>query len=72
MSKATYRVTIASGKGETLAVAFTPHPEIVRILHKQWSDKVLSWRKSGAYRLETVKVEPMDFLAGGISEGGIH
>ena len=37
MSKAIYRVTIASGKGQTLAVVLTPHPEIAKLIRKQWS-----------------------------------
>jgi hypothetical protein len=58
MSKAMYRVTIASGKGQTLAVVFTSHPEIVRLIRRQWSQPLLGWRKSGAYRLRTQKLDP--------------
>jgi hypothetical protein len=65
MSKAMYRVTVASGKGQTLAVVFTSHPEIVKLIRKQWSQPLLGWRKSGAYRLRTQKLDPMDFIAGG-------
>ena len=64
MSKAIYRVTIASGKGQTLAVVLTPHPEIARIIRKQWSQPFLGWRKSGAYRLQTQKVDLIDLIAG--------
>jgi hypothetical protein len=64
MSRTIYRVTIASGKGQTLAVVLTPHPEIVRIIRKQWRSPILGWRKSGAYRLRMQRLDPMDFIAG--------
>jgi hypothetical protein len=67
MSKDIYKVTIASGKGQPLAVVLTPHPEIVRIIRNQWSsDKLLSWRGSGPYRLQAQKLDPMDFIAGNV------
>jgi hypothetical protein len=62
-SKSMYRVTIASGKGQTLAVVFTPHPEIARITRELWRDHVLGWRKTGAYRVKVKTVDPMLLLA---------
>jgi hypothetical protein len=65
MSKDVYKVTIASGKGQPLAVVLTPHPEIVKIIRKQWSH-LLGWRKSGEYQVWTQKLDPMDFIAGNV------
>jgi hypothetical protein len=39
-SKDLYRVIVASGNGKTLAVVFTPHPEVARITRELWRDHV--------------------------------
>lgn len=65
MSKAVYRVTIASGKGQPLAVVLMPHPEIIGMIRKQWQG-VLGWRKSGPYQVRTETLDPMDFIAGSV------
>ena len=61
-SKDLYRVIVLSGNGKTLAVVFTPHPEVARITRELWRDHVKGWRKTGAYRVKVQTVDPMDML----------